>query len=134
MGENTLNRIKQYIDYKGITISSFEREAGMSNGSFASQLKKNKTIGVDKLENILTIFPDINTEWLLTGTGPMLKEVDKTSIGEPDEPYVNKSSKDELYERIIAEQKERILDLQRTIEDLRAQLDIKEHRKRDIPE
>lgn len=134
MGENTLNRIKQYIDSKGLTISSFEREVGMSNGSFASQLKNNKTIGVDKLENILNIFPDINTEWLLTGNGPMLKENEKTSTGEPDEPYVNKSSKDELYERIIAEQKERIRDLQRTIEDLRAQLDIKENGKRDIPE
>lgn len=125
MGENTLNRIKQYIDYKGLTISSFERVVGMSNGSFASQLKNNKTIGVDKLENILTNFPDINTEWLLTGNGPMLKKNEKTITGEPDEPYVTKPSKDELYERIIAEQKERIRDLQRTIEDLRAQLDIK---------
>lgn len=73
MAENTVNRIKQYIDLKGIKVSSFEREIGMSNGSFASQLKNNKTIGVDKLENILKIYPDINTEWLLTGHGSMLK-------------------------------------------------------------
>lgn len=134
MGENTLNRIKQYIDYKGLTISSFEREVGMSNGSFASQLKNNKTIGVDKLENILNIFPDINIEWLLTGNGPMLKKNERTTIGEPDEPYGSKGSKDELYERIIAEQKERIRDLQRTIEDLRTQLDIQDKGKRHIPE
>lgn len=134
MGENTLNRIKQYIDYKGLTISSFEREVGMSNGSFASQLKNNKTIGVDKLENILSIFPDINIEWLLTGNGPMLKKNERTTIGEPDEPYGSKGSKDELYERIIAEQKERIRDLQRTIEDLRTQLNIQDKGKRHIPE
>lgn len=73
MKENTLQRIKQYIDFKGVRVSVFEREIGMSNGSFASQLKNNKTIGVDKLENILKKYADINAEWLLTGQGSMLK-------------------------------------------------------------
>ncbi|OIV41998.1 S24 family peptidase [Flavobacterium johnsoniae] len=72
MAENTINRIKQYLDYKGIRVRTFEREVGMSNGSFASQLKNNKTIGVDKLENILKQYPDINLEWLLKGNGDML--------------------------------------------------------------
>jgi phage repressor protein C with HTH and peptisase S24 domain len=73
MKENTVQRIKQYIDFKGVRVSVFEREIGMSNGSFASQLKNNKTIGVDKLENILKKYADINAEWLLTGQGSMLK-------------------------------------------------------------
>jgi len=73
MKENTAQKIKQYIDFKGVRISVFEREIGMSNGSFASQLKNNKTIGVDKLENILKKYADINAEWLLTGQGSMLK-------------------------------------------------------------
>lgn len=72
MAENTLKRIKQYLDYKRIRIRAFERVVGMSNGSFASQLKHNKTIGVDKLENILHKYPDINSEWLLRGNGEML--------------------------------------------------------------
>ena len=76
---NTLTRIKKYIDYKGVNNSTFEKEVGMSNGSFASQLKNNKTIGVDKLENILKIYPEINPDWLLTGNGSMLKfENEKT--------------------------------------------------------
>jgi hypothetical protein len=70
----TLKRIKQYIDYKGITNQKFEKEVGFSNGAFSSQLKKNKTIGVDKLENILTSYTEINPEWLLTGEGAMLKK------------------------------------------------------------
>ncbi|MDQ8011619.1 MAG: hypothetical protein REI96_04165 [Flavobacterium nitrogenifigens] len=73
MIENTIHRIKQYIDFKGIKVSIFEKEVGMSNGSFASQLKNNKTIGVDKLENILKKYSEINVEWLLTGNGNMLK-------------------------------------------------------------
>ncbi|SNR99271.1 S24 family peptidase [Flavobacterium sp. ov086] len=73
MTENTIKRIKLYLDFKSVRVSSFEREVGMSNGSFASQLKNNKTIGLDKLENILKIYTDINVEWLLTGDGNMLK-------------------------------------------------------------
>ncbi|QSW90448.1 MULTISPECIES: hypothetical protein [Flavobacterium] len=73
MAENTIERIKQYLDSKKIRVSAFEREVGMSNGSFASQLKHHKTIGVDKLENILKRYSDINPEWLLTGVGSMIK-------------------------------------------------------------
>ena len=71
--KNTLHRIKEYIDSKNISVYAFEQSVGMSNGSFASQLKNNKTIGVDKLENILNIYTDISIEWLLTGRGEMLR-------------------------------------------------------------
>ena len=64
-----LERLKQYIDAKGITIAAFEREAGMSNAAFGKALKNNGAIGTDKLENILSAYPDINPVWLLTGNG-----------------------------------------------------------------
>ena len=76
MEKNTIHRIKEYIDFKRINVSTFERHVSMSNGSFASQLKNNKTIGVDKLENILRIYNNINAEWLLTGKGDMIKSID----------------------------------------------------------
>ncbi len=77
---NTLKRIKQYIDYKGITNQNFEKQVGFSNGAFASQLKNNRTIGVDKLENILIAFPELNPEWLLTGNGEMIKTKSKENV------------------------------------------------------
>lgn len=62
-----LERLKQYIDAKGITIAAFEREAGMSNAAFGKALKNNGAIGTDKLENI---YPHIRISpvWLLTAT------------------------------------------------------------------
>ena len=72
MAENTISRIKIFIDSKDISIRALEMSVGMSNGSFASQLKNNKTIGVDKIENILNEYPDLNPTWLLTGRGEML--------------------------------------------------------------
>lgn len=67
-----LKRIKQYIDYKHINISNFEKSIGMSNSSFGKSLKNGGAIGTDKLENILNVYPDINPVWLLTGKGEMI--------------------------------------------------------------
>ena len=68
-----LTRIKQYIDFKGIKIATFERSIGMSNASFGKSLRNNGAIGSDKLEKILSVYTDISPEWLLTGQGSMLK-------------------------------------------------------------
>lgn len=123
MAENTIQRIKRYIDAKGIKVSALEKEVGMSNGSFASQLKNNKTIGVDKLENILSRFPDINLEWLLTGTGNMIK------LDVLDEPRVvynktdNSDSENEINYKDLAEaRKETIESLKKIIAYLEMQL------------
>lgn len=67
-----LYRIKTYLDYKGITVSAFERSVGMSNGSFGKSLKSGGSIGVDKVESILEKYPDLSAEWLLRGRGEML--------------------------------------------------------------
>ncbi|GIM53721.1 S24 family peptidase [Capnocytophaga cynodegmi] len=69
----TVSRIKEFIDYKGLSVRKFEENVGFSNGAFASQYKNNKSIGSDKIENILRFYPEINTEWLLLGKGEMLK-------------------------------------------------------------
>lgn len=68
-----LERIKQYIDSKGISISAFEKSIGLSNASFRTCLKKGTTIGVDKVERILNTYGDISVIWLMTGEGEMLK-------------------------------------------------------------
>lgn len=73
-----LERIKEYMDYKGISIAAFERSIGMSNASFGKSLKNGKAIGTDKLENILSVYNDINPNWLLTGEGTMLRNDERT--------------------------------------------------------
>lgn len=93
-----LNRLKKYIDYKGISISAFEKSIGMSNASFGKSLKNGGSIGGDKLEKILSVYPDINAEWLLTGGGEMLKSTTKMNISHIDNEWILKR-----FEEIVAE-------------------------------
>ena len=69
---NTMERIKHYLDYKKVPIAVFERSVGMSNNSFGKTYKSGGSIGLDKLENILSVYQDLSAEWLLRGTGSMI--------------------------------------------------------------
>lgn len=77
--ENTgiIERIKEFIDYKGITVNKFETSSGIARG-YLARLKG--SVGSDKLNNILAAFPELSSDWLLTGNGPMLKTAPSATI------------------------------------------------------
>jgi phage repressor protein C with HTH and peptisase S24 domain len=68
-------RMREYLDYKGITKYKFCNDLGFSN----KFLDNSSNMGTDKACKILHHYPEINSEWLLTGNGPMIKE-DNTNI------------------------------------------------------
>lgn len=68
-------RIREYLDYKGITKYKFCNDLGFSN----KFLDNSSNMGTDKACKILHYYPEINSEWLLTGNGSMIKE-DNTNI------------------------------------------------------
>lgn len=133
-----LERIKEYIDSKGISVSAFERSIGMSNASFGKSLKNKGNIGSDKIENILRIYPDINPVWLLTGKDEMLKSKSDSNIisnvgdnninavgGSNVVTNQNKNAENKIkeLERIINEKDIKIRELQKTITDKDAMID-----------
>jgi phage repressor protein C with HTH and peptisase S24 domain len=63
-------RLKEYLNYQEMTISDFERTISASNGYVNSI---SKSIGINKLEKIVENFPNLDLEWLLTGSGEMIK-------------------------------------------------------------
>ena len=63
-------RMREYLDYKGITKYKFCNDLGFSN----KFLDNSSNMGTDKACKILHYYPEINSEWLLTGNGPMVKE------------------------------------------------------------
>lgn len=64
--------ILYFIEKQDISKKYFYEISGISASNFKGSGLKSE-IGGDKIVKILTIFPDLNSEWLLTGTGPMLK-------------------------------------------------------------
>jgi phage repressor protein C with HTH and peptisase S24 domain len=68
---NIKERILQITDYKGISKEKFFENIGMSYGNFKGK-SKNTPINSNALVDILTMYPDINIDWLITGNGEML--------------------------------------------------------------
>lgn len=83
-----VDRVKQYIEHKGLTNSSFEKKVGLSNGYIGTQLRRNADLGEGVLMRILDNCLDLNSEWLLTGKGQMI--INKNEVNEPKAAYGSK--------------------------------------------
>lgn len=75
----TIQRLKEYLDVKGILPSAFERSCKMSNGSFAKQYYSKGSVSSNLLEKIAVVYPDLNMTWLITGNGYMITKTQKSS-------------------------------------------------------
>ena len=65
-------RIKQYIDYKGINIRSFEIKSTLKNGTIYRVVNNNTSLNGESIASIGEIWDDLNLNWLMTGAGEML--------------------------------------------------------------
>nr|WP_314159715.1 S24 family peptidase [uncultured Prevotella sp.] len=72
MEETVKDRLTKFRQYKKLGQGKFEKLSGLSNG-YLTQLRK--APGSEKLQRILSAFPDLNRAWLLTGEGEMLTGV-----------------------------------------------------------
>lgn len=70
---NIKERVLQIAEYKGVAKEKFFEQLGVTYGNFKGEAKK-KALSSDTLATIVSIYPDINTDWLLMGLGSMLKE------------------------------------------------------------
>lgn len=77
MGKNLSDKekIKQFLDYKGISKNKFYVQTGLSVGF----LDSGNSLGVDRLRTIVNIYPDLNIEWIVTGEGSMIKPKQTTA-------------------------------------------------------
>ena len=90
------NRIYLFCEYKKIPIAQFEQLCGLSNG-YVSSMRKG--FGREKLNNVLTQFPELNREWLLYGEGDMLKK-NNINIETLKGTNINNSSFSELINQL----------------------------------
>lgn len=64
-------RLISFISYLDMGQGKFEKLCGLSNG-YVNNIRKSITI--DKMQLIASHFPELNTNWLITGEGDMLNK------------------------------------------------------------
>jgi len=69
-------RVLQYIDNNNIVKETFFDVTGIAASNFKGVGLKSE-LGGDKIAKILTIFPEMNPEWLITGSGSMLRFINE---------------------------------------------------------
>lgn len=104
------NRLKAFIKSQGIGQRKFELTCGLSNG-YVNNIRQ--SIQPDKLQKIALSFPQLNTGWLMTGEGEMLKSstsqlrkkipvYDSQSIGGYNDSVANLDTDNKITEEIDA--------------------------------
>jgi hypothetical protein len=70
-----VKRLREFINKQGISVRSFEQKISASDGMIRRAITNNTDIQCKWIVNIADNYPQLNLEWLLTGKGQMLKEV-----------------------------------------------------------
>lgn len=108
-----IQRLKQFIEYKGISVRKFEQNCDIKISTIQTAITKNTAIGSDKLIKIAENFRDLNMNWLFLGVGSMINDGDYNY----NEPYqkAQKTPKIDENTNIL------VLELMRQIKELTAE-------------
>ncbi|MEN2402247.1 hypothetical protein GKZ90_0020830 [Flavobacterium sp. MC2016-06] len=129
-----IERLYQYIDFKGIKAISFEKKVGLSNGYLGKQLKRSADLGEGILIKIVRNCPELSPDWLLTGNGEMLKnDIESENLSNINKDDKNKlysdaisrfinmsASYDEMKDELIHYQRERIKELEKHFDQVKS--------------
>ena len=74
------SRIQLILKTKNISASKFADEIGVQRSSISHILSGRNNPSLDFIQKILKRFPDINSDWILTGKGSMYLEPDLFNI------------------------------------------------------
>jgi len=90
----TIDRLSLFLDSQGMSFNKLSLMIGVSNSYFYKMVRNRASVGSDILEKIVRIYPNLSSEWLLTGKGTMLKEID--SNNSPQSSFENELNFEEF--------------------------------------
>lgn len=113
MEDSVKQRLMKFMSYREMSASRFERMCGLSNGYFN---KLRNAPGLDKIDKMLRVFPELNREWVLTGEGSMLNEgyttFEPVGLATPMSPTaMTETEKEVVLLQAKLEEKEKMIEL-----------------------
>lgn len=91
--ERIIDRVNDFIQYKGMSIRAFESEAGIKYSTISAAIKRGTELNTATLLKIIDTYDEIDTDWLMKGEGEMLKDSDpERPTASPDSMETAKNS------------------------------------------
>jgi len=78
------NRIEQIMEYEGLSASKFAEAIGIQRAAMSHIISGRNNLSLDVFKKILETFTYIDSDWLLSGKGNMMRKSIMTSVAEPD--------------------------------------------------
>jgi len=96
-------RLKKIIENIGKPINFIAKEIGVSQPSLKACVDGNNKPSFDTIQKLILVYPDINSNWLLTGKGEMLlnTEIKITDIEIANDIINNSRQIGYLYQKIV---------------------------------
>ena len=66
-------RIKKWIENQGLKSSSFADKIGVNRATISHVLSGRNKPSIDFLDKMIRAFPDLNSNWIVSGDGLMYK-------------------------------------------------------------
>ncbi|MBU3807891.1 MAG: XRE family transcriptional regulator [Candidatus Phocaeicola faecipullorum] len=77
-----IDRIKQIINYCGLSDRAFAIKCGIKQNTFSNQINGVRELSLQTINGILISNEDISAEWLMRGKGEMLLASEQSSDAE----------------------------------------------------
>ena len=107
-------RLKEFIDDLGMSVDGFRKACNIkSTGTIPSIIKQGSTLTLRTLDRIISAYPMLNKDWILTGVGDMYIDQFKTHKNVSNSAYT--SSQNAAYTKLQQSQDNHVFALNELI-------------------
>lgn len=94
-------RLKLFMQHEGVTTFQMNKAAGLSRTLLAKALEKHQGLNSTTIEKIVTAYPNLNVDWLVTGRGEMLMSEEPQKISNKKIQALPKELESSLYRQVV---------------------------------